>query len=249
MKDQIKQVAELLGGSRRVMALTGAGLSVESGIPAFRGSQGLWTKYDPQEYATIDAFLRDPPKVWGMLRELDQTLQNARPNAAHFALARLEELGRLSVLVTQNIDGLHQQAGSREVVEFHGTGRRLRCLDCDRSFARAEVSLTPLPPRCACGGLLKPDVVLFGEPIPEDAAQAALTQAAACEVILVAGTSASVAPACYLPLLVKQAGGKVVEINPEATPLTEMVSDYFFPASASLVLPQLVEEVEARVKL
>lgn len=249
MEDRLIQAAELICRSGRVMALTGAGISLESGIPTFRGAQGLWEKYDPEEYATIQAFRRNPAKVWGMLIKLDQTLREARPNPAHFALARLEEMGRLSALVTQNIDGLHQLAGSKRVVEFHGTGRRLRCLKCDRVYPREEVCLDSLPPCCACGGLLKPDVILFGEGIPEEATKAALAQAAVCRVILVVGTSASVAPACHLPLLVKQAGGKVVEINPEPSPLTDFITDYFFQAEASHILPDLVEQVQRRLEV
>ncbi|MGD9124206.1 MAG: NAD-dependent deacylase [Desulfarculaceae bacterium] len=247
LRAQVDEVADLLVRSSEIMALTGAGISVESGIPAFRGAQGLWERYDPMEYASIQAFRANPAKVWKMLVEMGDLVQNARPNPAHQALARLEELARLRMVVTQNIDGLHQAAGSKSVVEFHGSGRRLRCLDCSRTFSQEEVELEPLPPRCPCGGLIKPDVIFFGESIPDQAARAALSAASICQVMIVAGTSASVAPATHLPILAKQAGGKVVEINLEPTPLTPDISDYFFGQSASQVLPQIALSLEERI--
>lgn len=227
------------------MALTGAGISVESGIPAFRGAQGLWERYDPMEYASIEGFMADPAKVWGMLRELEELVLGARPNPAHQALARLEQIGSLSSVVTQNIDGLHQAAGSRHVVEFHGSGRRLRCIDCGRQIRRSELMMDELPPRCGCGGIIKPDVVFIGEAIPERAAMTAFTLASACQVMLVVGTSGAMAPASQLPVMAKRAGATVVEINLERSQLSREVSDYIFEASASQVLPRLVAEVEA----
>ena len=241
----IKEVAGLLRRAEIAMALTGAGISVESGIPAFRGAQGLWERYDPAEYASIEAFRSDPCKVWDMLKELDELVMSAQPNPAHQALARLETLGCLSSVVTQNIDGLHQAAGSRHVVEFHGSGRRLRCLNCGRKVRRNEIMLNEMPPRCGCGGLIKPDVVFFGEPIPERAAMTAFALASSCQVMLVVGTSAIVAPASHLPIMAKRAGAKVVEINLEPSQLSQGVSDYLIQANASQALSELVAEVEA----
>lgn len=243
-QSQIEAVARLLARADQVVALTGAGISVESGIPAFRGSQGLWEKYDPMEFASIEAFMADPQRVWGMLLELDHLVRSAQPNPAHQALARLERAGRLAGVVTQNIDGLHQAAGSRFVVEFHGSGRRLVCLACGRQVRRGEVLMETMPPRCPCGGVVKPDVVFFGEPIPERAAMTAFALASSCQVMLVVGTSAVVAPASHLPVLAKQAGAKVVEINLEPTGLSRHVSDYVFHESASAVLPRLAQAVE-----
>ncbi len=245
MEAMIKEVAGLLNKADTAMALTGAGISVESGIPEFRGAQGLWKRYDPMEYASIEAFRADPGKVWDMLVKLDELVMVAEPNPAHQALARLEELGCLSSVVTQNIDGLHQAAGSKHVVEFHGSGRRLRCLSCGRQVGRSEMMLEVLPPRCGCGGLIKPDVVFFGEPIPERAAMTAFALASACQVMLVVGTSAVVAPASQLPVLAKRAGATVVEINLEPSPLLQGVSDYVFEVSASQALPDLAAAVEA----
>lgn len=243
MEDKLREVAEILAASTSTVALTGAGISVDSGIPAFRGSQGLWGKYDPMEYASIEAFRRDPARVWAMLNELDDLVWAARPNPAHQALAQLESLGVLDIVVTQNIDGLHQEAGSRAVVEFHGSGRRLVCLECGLIMGRSELPLTVMPPRCSCGGLIKPDVVFFGEPIPQRAMLAAMAAAQACTVMLVVGTSAVVAPASHLPVLAQSAGAKVIEINPEPTPLTGRVADLSLRASGSQALPALVEMI------
>ena len=245
MEAMIKEVAALLRQADSAMALTGAGISVESGIPAFRGAQGLWERYDPIEYASIEAFRSDPGKVWDMLKEMQELVMSAQPNPAHQSLARLEKLGCLSSVVTQNIDGLHQAAGSRHVVEFHGSGRQLHCLECERQVRPSELMIQELPPRCGCGGVVRPNVVFFGEPIPERAAMTAFALASDCQVMLVVGTSAVVAPASQLPVLAKRAGAKVVEINLEPSPLSQGVSDYLFQASASQVLPKLAAAVEA----
>jgi NAD-dependent deacetylase len=239
----ISQIADLLKKSRLTVALTGAGISVESGIPAFRGSQGLWDRYDPFEYAHIEAFLSDPGKVWRMLAELGGMVDQARPNAAHLALAQLEEWGQLNAVITQNIDALHQRAGNREVIEFHGNGRRLRCLQCGKVFAKDAISLSVLPPRCPCQGILKPEVVFFGEPIPMPASQRAFELARTCEVMLVIGTSALVTPASHLPLTAKQNRAVLIEINLERTHLSETVSDYVLEAPASQALSALIEQL------
>ena len=221
----IEQLYALLTGSARTMALTGAGISAGSGIPTFRGVQGLWEKYDIMEFAHIDAFRRDPVKVWRMLGELDETIDAAFPNPAHQALADLEAMGLLHLVVTQNVDNLHQNAGSREVVEFHGNASRFRCLECRELFERDKVDLINLPPRCACGGLIKPDVIFFGEAIPWSANVKAFEMARQVELILVVGTSAVVSPASEIPVMAKQCGAKVVEVNAEPTILTGRVSD------------------------
>lgn len=239
----IPPIADLLRRSRLTVALTGAGISVESGIPAFRGSQGLWDRYDPLEYAHIDAFLADPGKVWRMLAELGGLVDRAEPNPAHLALARLEEWGYLKAVITQNIDVLHQRAGNREVIEFHGNGQRLRCLRCGKVFNKEAVSLSALPPRCPCQGILKPEVVFFGEPIPSLASQRAFELARTCEAMLVIGTSAVVAPASHLPLIAKQNGAVLVEINLERTHLSETISDYVLEAPAGRALSALIEQL------
>lgn len=244
-EEGIREAARLLKNSRHAMALTGAGISVDSGIPAFRGAQGLWDRYDPEEYAHISSFMADPGKVWGMLKELYQIMEKARPNPAHFALARLEEMGILKSLVTQNVDGLHQRAGSTKVIEFHGNGETLICLSCGKEYPVKGISLDTLPPTCPqCGGVLKPQVVFFGEPIPPRALEEAFEEADQCDVMLVVGTSAQVYPAADLPRRVAWSGGSIIEVNLEETHLTRDMTHIFLQGSASEILPRLVEEIE-----
>lgn len=156
MQGELNDAARALAGGGTVVALTGAGISIDSGIPAFRGSQGLWDRYDPMDYATIEAFTSHPERVWPMLLELEDLMAAARPNPAHSALAELEQMGRMHLVITQNIDGLHQAAGSRRVVELHGSGRRMICLDCGQRYGKSIVSMGDMPPRCACGGSSSP---------------------------------------------------------------------------------------------
>lgn len=228
-----------------IMVLTGAGISVDSGIPDFRSMGGLWQKFDPAEYATIEAFQENPRKVWRMFAELEGTLRATRPNAGHLALARLGDL--VSGVVTQNIDGLHQAAGSKNVIEYHGSGRRLVCLSCREGYEPdAPASWEdgqPRIPLCACGTVLKPDVVLFGEMIPYPAVRASRELASRAKTCLVCGTSALVHPASALPALAKEAGAIVIEVNLERTPLTDRVTDVFLQGSTTTVLPALADLV------
>ncbi|MDD3580303.1 MAG: NAD-dependent deacylase [Desulfobacca sp.] len=233
-----KELAALIQSAQAVVALTGAGISVDSGIPSFRGAQGLWTRYDPLEYAHIRAFRQDPAKVWKMLLELDEIISRAQPNPAHLALAALEQQGKLKGVITQNVDNLHQAAGSRTVVEFHGNAHWFVCLRCGRRYVREELDFSHLPLYCQCQGLIKPDVVFFGEEIPARANAAAWELIERTDLLLVIGTSAAVAPASLLPYAAKRHGALIVEINLESTPLTANLTDYFIPQSASLVLPQ-----------
>ncbi len=247
-EEKIIQVAERLAAGGGSVAFTGAGISVESGIPDFRSAGGLWEKFEPMEYATIEAFLRDPIKVWDMLREMDAVLAAAEPNPAHLGLARLEQLGVLSGVITQNVDNLHQRAGSREVIEFHGNGNRLVCMRCKRSLDAAEARRRreeEFPPRCPdCHDILKPDVVFFGEPIPTLAGVEAMRLAQHAPVMLVVGTSALVAPASYLPVVAKKTGALIVEINREHTVLTGDLADVSLRGRAGELLPRLVGAVE-----
>ena len=242
-EELIKKTAQAMRRSKKVVALTGAGISVESGIPDFRGPSGLWEKFDPMEYATIEAFTANPKKVWAMLREMGELVENSQPNPAHRVLARLEQMGLLSSVVTQNIDNLHQAAGSKRVIEFHGNSKKLICMNCNRSYDRQEVKLEPLPPRCTCRGVLKPNVVFFGEPIPWGAHMEAREEAGSCELMLVIGTSAVVSPACDLPVIAKRAGATIVEVNLEETQLTRCTSHWFLKGPASLILQTLLDEI------
>jgi len=245
MEDLIKKAAKDLAGSNKVVALTGAGISVESGIPPFRGKGGLWEKIDPMEFAHIDAFLRDPAKVWNILiREMKDIVDKARPNDAHNGLAKLEKLGILNVIITQNVDGLHQMAGNSDVIEFHGNFAWQKCLDCGKKIETFKISLNEIPPKCSCGGILRPDCVFFGEMIPPEHLTRSRKASYECDIMLVIGTSALVQPAAYMPVIAKESGATVIEINPESTPLTGSISDYLIKGNAGKVIRELVAEVE-----
>ncbi len=244
MESLIRQAAEKIAAAEKVVALTGAGISVDSGIPDFRSADGIWSKYDPMEFGTIDAFLSNPVKIWKMLRELSDIVGDAKPNPGHQGLADLESFGRLSSIITQNVDGLHQEAGNSTVIEFHGNGRRLVCLTCKRTYDRDEIALDSFPPMCACLNILKPDVVFFGEMIPMRALLHAQAEAEGCDVMLVVGTSAQVIPAADLPHVAKARGATVIEVNPEPTPLTTLVADISIHESATTLMPALALAVK-----
>jgi NAD-dependent deacetylase len=246
MMDHYRLFADSLLKSSYAVALTGAGISVESGIPDFRSQDGLWSKYDPMEFGHIDSFRANPSKVWRMLREMDALLVGADPNPAHFALAQLETRGILKTVITQNVDSLHQRAGSARVIEFHGHGRTLRCESCSSRFPRGEVNLTTLPPLCPCGGPLRPEFVFFGETIPPEAHEEALSAARACDLMLIVGTSATVAPASYLPYEAKRRGAFLIEINPIATELSQRMSDLYIAEPAGKALPAVLKVLESQ---
>lgn len=235
---------DLTGGA--AAALTGAGVSVPSGIPDFRSPGGIWERYDPFEHGHIAALRDDPAKVWDMLWELDAIVRAARPNPAHTAMAELERRGVLRTTITQNPDALHQRAGSTNVVELHGTGATVSCMACGRGHDRdAALAAAGRVPRCdACGGVLRPDVVLFGEPLPEQAAADAWAAVRDCAVLLVVGTSAEVEPAASLPLAARSAGAAVWEVNPQASLRTSVDGRLTLPAEEAM--PALVREVAAR---
>ena len=245
MDDLIKKAAADLAAARYVVALTGAGISTESGIPPFRGKGGLWERFDPMEIAHIDAFMRDPAKVWNLLvKEMKKIVDSAMPNDGHKGLVKLEEMGKLKTVITQNIDGLHQAAGNTDVIEFHGNFAWQRCMDCSRKYETSKVDVSVIPPRCDCGGILRPDAVFFGEMIPTDAMWRSRQAASDCDLMLVVGTSAIVQPACLMPVYAKQNGAKVVEINPERTPLTGEFSDYLIMGKAGDVMNRIVAAME-----
>ncbi len=241
MEEQYRQAAEILSGAKTVISLTGAGISVESGIPDFRGACGLWEKYDPMEYAHIDAFRRNPEKIWKMVFELIELTSSASPNPAHRALAELEKKSILRSIITQNIDNLHQSAGSRNVIEFHGNAGRLDCLNCGRSYGTGEFELKSTPPRCRdCSAILKPSVIFFGEAIPMQALAESERLSNLADAILVIGTSAVVYPASSIPFIVKSSGGRVIEMNLESTGLTHSITDVFIQGPVGSTLPELI---------
>jgi NAD-dependent deacetylase len=243
--EEYKKVAEIVKEKGHVVAFTGAGISVESGIPAFRGGQGLWEKYDPMEYAEISAFRRNPEKVWVMLREMSSVIFESAPSPAHIALSTMEALGYLKAVITQNIDGLHHVAGNTNVIEYHGNHRWLVCTSCRNRIPLSREAMTIRPyPRCEkCSKVLKPDVVFFGEGIPMMEMIRANDEANKCNVMFIIGTSGVVYPAAEIPYLSKSKGATVVEINVERTPFTSSISDYFFQGTASTILPRIVEHI------
>jgi NAD-dependent deacetylase len=200
---------------------------------------------DPMEFAHIDAFTKDPVKVWNVLiKEMKGILDTARPNDAHTALARLEELKILKTVITQNVDGLHQVAGNTDVIEFHGNFAWCLCMDCSERCPTTQIDLAQIPPRCSCGGIYKPDCVFFGETIPPQHLLRSEQIASACDIMLAIGTSAEVHPAALIPVIAKRAGASVIEINPEKTPLTHKTSDVIIPGKAGEVMRALTAEVE-----
>jgi NAD-dependent deacetylase len=234
-----QSLAQLIRGNQPCVVLTGAGVSTESGIPDFRSPDGIWARYDPMEYATIQAFRRDPVKVWDFYARRLGVLQAAQPNAAHLALARLEADGWVEAVVTQNIDRLHERAGSRDVVEVHGSLRTSSCLECGHveGFERV-VELLPTP-RCErCGAVLKPDVVMFGELLPVAAIDRAFELARSAALLLVVGSSLEVHPVAGLPDETLAAGGKLALVNRGETP---------YDRRASLVVDESAGAVLSRV--
>ncbi len=277
MEALIERAARDLLRSSYAIALTGAGISTESGIPDFRGPKGIWTK-DPEAekraYQTYHKFLRDPKEYWEDIlagRSLLGNLEAAKPNPGHYALAELEKMGILKSVLTQNVDGLHEKAGSQRVLEYHGSVFKLRCPACGLRFKRDEYDLErlvlegQLPPRCGkCGGAVKGDVVHFNEPIPPDVAHESMKEAWKCDLMLICGTSAVVYPFAQLPRIARQrkveveqktksglyfvkneAATVIIEVNAEPTPLTkEGISDYLIQGRTAEILPKIVEAVK-----
>lgn len=235
-------VVDHLRRARAVCVLTGAGVSAESGIPTFRGGDGLWDRYDPAELASEAGFRRDPRLVWEWYAFRQRAIASARPNAAHETIAAMERHYPRFTLVTQNVDGLHQRAGNAKVVELHGSIWRTRCTR-DGTVAAISEPLTSVPPMCRCGALLRPDVTWFGEPLDRTALETAMSAASGADVLLVVGTSSAVYPAAALPGLTRKAGGKVIELNLEPTPLSAIADASRF-GEAGTLLPSIWSRIE-----
>jgi NAD-dependent deacetylase len=274
MEDLIKRAAKDLAESKYAVALTGAGMSTESGISDFRGPKGIWTtnkEAEAKAYERYDLFLNNPRAYWEEILGLRGTygkfhgqIREAQPNPGHYALAELEALGILKCVITQNIDGLHKKAGSKRVLEYHGSVNAVRCISCGSRFAWEEVSLDELPPRCKCGAVLKDDVVHFKEPIPSDVMEESEKEALSCDLMLICGTSAVVYPFANLPRMARFHAGrlalgldvigrktnvKMIEVNADPTPLThEGVSDYLIQGKTGEILPRIVEELRKAQK-
>jgi NAD-dependent deacetylase len=244
--DKIKALASDIQKARKIVAFTGAGISAESGIPTYRGEGGLWTKYDSSKYASIGYFLQNPSYYWNFFKDVRYPiLKKVKPNQAHLALFEMEKAGNLTTVITQNIDGLHQEAGSSSVIELHGTTRTIICMECSKKYRIEEVYAQlaeQIPPLCsACGGILRPEVVFFGEMLDPDILRHAYAAAASCDFMLAVGSSLVVYPAADIPMRAKQAGAKLAVINIGTTPL-DSVADYVINQAAGSVLPQVVQQ-------
>ena len=234
-------VSGQIRGAEKIVFVTGAGISQESGIPTFRGKDGYWRKYDPMQLATIDAFYKNPKLVWEWYEDRRKNILSAHPNAGHVAISDLARYRDVAVL-TQNIDGLHQRAGSKRVFELHGSIIRIKCTVCDFKDDVTD-SFGELPPKCKCGEILRPDVVWFGETLPQDVWHDAINQAKSCDVMIIAGTSLAVSPANTLPIFAKQNGATLIEINPEETAMTEDM-DLSLRETSANALPRLISLLE-----
>jgi len=250
---ELERAAELLVSSRYPIGMTGAGVSVESGIPPFRGPGGLWTRHGEPPLDGYQRFLADPKGYWEeRLRapsEIVQALAQARPNAGHYAMVELEQLGILRCLITQNIDNLHRASGHQRLAEIHGNAQLLRCIQCRERFPQGAIPISPetLPPRCPeCAGIIKADTVHFGEPIPPDVLEVCFSEARRADCMLVAGTSAFVYPAAAFPQMIKERGGALLEVNLYETPLTPL-ADCSLRGPFGELLPALVERVRTKL--
>lgn len=244
---QIQQAAQALAQARSIVCLTGAGVSAESGVATFRDAQtGLWSKFDPQRLASQEGFADDPGLVWRWYMDRLRTVEAAAPNPGHLALARLEALTPAFTLVTQNVDDLHERAGSRQVYHIHGRINHFRCNYCRIAYPlHLHEHAQELPPTCPhCGERVRPDVVWFGESLPGDVVDLAWRAAETCDVMLVVGTSGVVYPVAQLPSVAKQAGALVIDVNPQCTPISEL-ADIFLQGAGGVILPQLLDALSA----
>lgn len=243
-ESRLREAVKELRKSEHTTAFTGAGISVESGIPSFRGENGIWAKYNP--IATeLNYFFANPEESWRVIREIFYDFfGKAKPNAAHIALAEMEKLGYIDAVITQNIDNLHQDAGCSTVYEFHGNSQTLVCTYCGRKYPISGVDLSKLPPTCSDDGkLLKPDFIFFGEGIPQFAYQKSIEEAQNADVFLLVGTTGEVIPASTIPALAKRSGATIIEINPEMSNYTNNLTDIYLKGKAGKVLPLLLEEL------
>jgi NAD-dependent deacetylase len=248
MSNLMKQAAKAIADSRVVIGYTGAGISTESGIPDFRTMGEFWEGFDPAtfevEIDSREAFEKNPEKVWGFFSQALGVMEQVEPNQGHKAMARLGQIGRMAAIITQNVDSLHQAAGSQNVIEFHGNMRQLHCLKCEARCTWDEVKGGRIPPPCRCGYVLKPTVPLFGDHVDLEAASASEVLAANAQVMLVACTHGDIAPVNRVPMIAKEYGAVIVEVNRAKSLYTDRITDYFLQGEAGEALPALVREVE-----
>ena len=249
MDDVYNAISRDILKSQHVIAFTGAGISSESGIPTYRGAGGLWTKYDPNRYANIHYFKEDPSYYWSFFRDVRYPMLNTEvPNKEHLALAEMEQMGHMQTVITQNIDGLHQEAGSTSVIELHGTTHIITCMNCAEEYpmeAVIPILDKQIPPLCQeCQGVLRPAVIFFGESLNPDVIGRAYEEADCCDFLIVVGSSLVVYPAADLPVTAKQRGAGLVIINKDPTPMDQL-ADYVIHEEAGTVLPQIVERLRS----
>jgi len=230
-------VSQELINSKKIVFVTGAGISQESGIPTFRGKDGYWRKHDPMKLATIDAFFDNPNLVWEWYEYRRNNILSVKPNGGHFAIADMEKF-RDVVVLTQNIDNLHQRSGSTNVLELHGSIIRIKCTVCNFSDNITQ-SFESLPPKCTCGNILRPDVVWFGEELPHNIWKNAMKEASTCDIMIIVGTSLAVSPANTLPIYAKQNGATLIEVNPEKTVMSNNM-DLSIQATSATILPKIL---------
>lgn len=240
----IEKAAEIIQNGNHVTAFTGAGISVESGIPPFRGENGLWNKYNPR-ILDISYFKSNPEDSWRLIKEIFYDFfGKADPNRAHTGLAEMENEGYIDAIITQNIDNLHQEAGSNEVYEFHGNSRELVCTNCSNRTKATEIDLEQLPPRCEqCDNVYKPDFIFFGEAIPEPARTRSFQESEIADVFLVIGSTGEVVPASQIPFIAKRNGATIIEINTNHSNFTREITDVFLQGKASQMVDRLVEQL------
>ncbi|MHA1820898.1 MAG: SIR2 family NAD-dependent protein deacylase [Promethearchaeota archaeon] len=262
LKEQIKEAAKLIESATNIVGFTGAGISAESGVPPFRGKGGIWERYD-MNLLDIGRFRREPEESWKFIKEVFfNEMNDAKPNKAHIFLKKLEDANKLKAIITQNIDNLHQKAGSTNVIEFHGNTRFLVCMKCDKKFRvvrtndeemgsdasegieyRPELLKEEVPKCPICGNLLKPDFVFFGEPIPGDAYEASLKYMNETDLIIMVGTTGVIMPAALMPILGKRSGAKIIEINITPSQYTDEITDIFLEGKATVIADLLMKEL------
>ena len=249
MNSRIKKFRDILKISNRIVVFTGAGISSESGIPTYRGKNGVWSKYDPKIYANINVFLQDSSYYWSYFKnERYPIIKKAKPNRSHYAIVELENMGKLNCVITQNIDGLHQIAGSSNVIELHGNTRLINCLKCNKKYSMDEVIKLmeyELPPFCSCGGKLKTNTILFGEPLPTEELLKAEIASKNCDLFLVLGSSLVVYPAANLPIIAKNNNSTLIIVNIDTTPL-DNIADLVINDNSSKILTKSFLDFEKK---
>jgi len=247
VENNIQIAIDLIVNSKHAIAFTGAGISVESGIPPFRGETGLWSKYDPN-VLDLNHFHLNPVEAWKVIKEIFYDFfGKAKPNVAHIALAELEKQELIRAVITQNIDNLHYEAGSREVYEFHGNSRMLVCPYCSKKVEAAEADLENIPLCDHCHAVLKPDFIFFGEGIPELAYSSSVEAAQNTDLVIIIGSTGEVTPASSIPQIAKQNGAKIIEINPEKTLFTDSVTDIFLQGKATEIMSELLIGIKQKI--